>query len=219
MMALSENSPADLDKWLSIATRKLCTGSRERIRKEIEEHYLEAVDAARLEGCEDAEAQRSALESLGDPKSAARCFRRHHLTEFQAGLVKHLGKKPPRYRFYLYAPILLLAFVMNVEHIGGIGDLVVFAGMLTLMLASFASHFWLTPWLHRHRQIRASLAVDMFSTWSFFASMQFGTSLLWKADPAKDIVFFVIYGGALLTLLILVIPLLRKMGIRPEKTA
>ena len=106
-------SNVELDGWLSIATRKLCSESQERIRKEIEEHYNESVDAARSQGYRDADAQRLAIETLGNPRSAARSFRRHHLTKFQAGLVKEVGRKPPKYRFYLYAPVFVLAFVWS----------------------------------------------------------------------------------------------------------
>lgn len=206
----------DLDNWLSIATRKLCSESQERIRKEIKGHYLDFVDETRAKGYRDVDAQRLAIESLGDPKSAARSFRKHHLTEFQAGLVKDVGRKPPKYRYYLYIPAFTLACVTNVTQVSNVWDLIIYVGMLLVMLSALASHFWWARWLYHHGQARASLMVDMLSTWVFFASMQFGSSLLWHSRLTTDTV---VYGAALLLMLMLLAPLLHKMSDRTHKSA
>jgi hypothetical protein len=58
----------------------------------------------------------------------------------------------------------------------------------------------------------------MLSTWVFFAAVQFGTSLIRHNNMMKDVVFFAIYGSALLFMLILLAPLLRKLGVSPKES-
>jgi hypothetical protein len=216
MNAVEEPRFPEVDHWLSVATRKLCSTSKERIRREIEEHYFEAIDAAKSQGSGEAAARRRAIESLGDPRSAARSFRRHHLTKFQAGFVRGLGEKRSIHRFYLWGIVMILFLAMNFIRVSNVWDLGIYLGMFSVMLAAFVAHFWWTRWFYRHQQARASLTLDMFSTWVFFASMQFGSSLLWYKNMVADAF---VYGAALLFLLTILAVLLRKMSDRPPKSA
>jgi hypothetical protein len=72
--------------WLEIATEKIASPAKERIRSEIEAHYAEALAGHVAEGQTETDAKAAALADLGDPKTAARRLRRQHLTEREAGL-------------------------------------------------------------------------------------------------------------------------------------
>lgn len=90
MSIFQQPKPETLSEWLDVATRKLSTAAKARICSEIEAHFVEAVDEHMQNGSSDAVAQSLALEQLGDPKAAARRFRKHHLTEKDAKLVVQL---------------------------------------------------------------------------------------------------------------------------------
>lgn len=81
-----------LSEWLEIATRKLTDASKERIRLEIDSHYADAVGAHREDGLSEADAQTKALTELGAPKTAARRFRKQHLTEREDQRLKNSEK-------------------------------------------------------------------------------------------------------------------------------
>jgi len=81
----------DLPGWLEIATGSLAAPAKERIRIEIEAHYSESVAAHLAEGAFESAAQAAALTELGSAKAAARRFRRQHLTEKEAGLLRKWG--------------------------------------------------------------------------------------------------------------------------------
>jgi hypothetical protein len=80
-----------LPQWLEIATETLAAPAKERIRTEIEAHYSESVAAHLAEGASESDAQAAALTELGSAKAAARRFRRQHLTEKEAGLLRKWG--------------------------------------------------------------------------------------------------------------------------------
>ena len=69
-----------LDWWLHVATKDLATGTRARIRSEIETHYAESVHSHLAEGMSEPDAQAAAFAELGEPTIAAKHFRKHHLT-------------------------------------------------------------------------------------------------------------------------------------------
>ncbi len=78
------HSPALLEWWLDAATAKLAAPARERIRGEITAHFTDAVERHLRDGCTETEAREAAVRELGDAKSAARRFRRSHLTVGEA---------------------------------------------------------------------------------------------------------------------------------------
>ncbi len=61
---------------------RACT--KERIRAEIEAHYAESVREQRANGLSQSAAETEALAELGDARTAAKRFRKGHLTEWEA---------------------------------------------------------------------------------------------------------------------------------------
>ncbi len=77
-----------LSEWLEIATKKLAVPAKTRIRPEIEAHYADAVASHLANGSSVYAAWALALAELGDAKTAARRFRKSHLTEQEAERIK-----------------------------------------------------------------------------------------------------------------------------------
>src|ERR1017187_398781 len=72
--------------WLESATTGLVAPAKQRIRTEIEAHYREAVATHVAQGLSEPSAKNAALVELGEPRAAARRFRRSHLTSGDAKL-------------------------------------------------------------------------------------------------------------------------------------
>jgi hypothetical protein len=70
-----------VEEWLTIATHGLVPPARERIKLEIEAHYADLITARLANGMTQQDAESSALLELGEPSTAARQFRKNHLTE------------------------------------------------------------------------------------------------------------------------------------------
>jgi hypothetical protein len=77
-----------LDNWLRQATRHLAKHSAAQVRTEIQQHYESARDAAIHDGATADEAARSALNALGDPKTANRQYRHVLLTSAEARMLR-----------------------------------------------------------------------------------------------------------------------------------
>lgn len=77
-----------LNSWLRQATRHLAKDSAAQVRTEIQEHYEEARDAAFIDGATADEADRIALRSLGDAKTANRQYRRVLLTSAEVRMLR-----------------------------------------------------------------------------------------------------------------------------------
>jgi hypothetical protein len=78
-----------LDIWLRQATRHLAKDSGAQVRTEIREHYESARDAALAGGASADEADRRALNALGDPKTANRQYREVLLTTEEARMLRN----------------------------------------------------------------------------------------------------------------------------------
>ncbi|HWA93607.1 MAG TPA: hypothetical protein VG844_03330 [Terracidiphilus sp.] len=78
----------DLEMWLKRATRWLSADSRAQVRREIEEHFHAAREAAMGEGASEADAERAALAALGDARAANRQYRRVLLTKSEARMMR-----------------------------------------------------------------------------------------------------------------------------------
>ena len=87
MSMFEKPQPQTLSEWLDVATKKLSVSAEARIRSEIEAHFVEAVDEYMQNGSSEPVAQLLALEQLGDPKAAAKRFRKCHLTAREARLL------------------------------------------------------------------------------------------------------------------------------------
>jgi hypothetical protein len=77
-----------LDGWLERATRRLSRESTAQVRREIEEHYEAAREAAVSGGASGEEAERLAVMALGDAKVANCQYRKVLLTAGEAKLLR-----------------------------------------------------------------------------------------------------------------------------------
>ncbi len=83
----------NVSEWLEAATRKLTAPAQERIRVEIEDHYVDAIASHLAVGASESQAQASALAELGDAKAAARHFRRRYFTKGEAAILRNFAKE------------------------------------------------------------------------------------------------------------------------------
>jgi len=84
-----------LEQWLEVATHGLCDAAAARVRAEIGEHYLSAIESASREGVDPLDAERRALSALGEAKSANRQYRRVLVTESEARTLSRLTSRWP----------------------------------------------------------------------------------------------------------------------------
>ena len=77
-----------LDSWLNQATRRLSKDSAAQVRREIQEHYESAREAAMSGGATTEEAHGAALAALGDGKAANRQYRNVLLTREEARMLR-----------------------------------------------------------------------------------------------------------------------------------
>jgi hypothetical protein len=77
-----------LETWLAVATCGLSTESAAQVRAEIGEHYASAREAALNEGTTGDDADRRALDALGDARTAAYEYRQVLLTKAEAKLLR-----------------------------------------------------------------------------------------------------------------------------------
>jgi hypothetical protein len=80
MRNYSANAGEELTAWLVLATFGLVPHARERIKREIQAHFADAVATHLSEGLSQDEAEAKALQELGDIHSAAKAFQKKHVT-------------------------------------------------------------------------------------------------------------------------------------------
>ena len=78
-----------LDNWLKQAVRGLSRDSAETVRREIEEHYEAAREAAVRDGVDLERAEFAAVQALGDPCEANRQYRKVLLTKSEAAVLRN----------------------------------------------------------------------------------------------------------------------------------
>jgi hypothetical protein len=119
-MSLKPCESRKLAEWLEIATKGIAVSGKERITREIEVHYAEAVESHIAKGEPEPVAQANALGDLGDPMVAGKSFRKKHLTEKEATVVQRLQNESGSVRWllfdFLFAPFLLLIIHPVVDH-------------------------------------------------------------------------------------------------------
>ncbi len=84
-----------LEDWLRVATRRLARESAATVRREIAEHYQSAREDAMANGISAEEADRIAMNSLGDAKTANCQYREVLLTSAEARMLRR-GKMEAR---------------------------------------------------------------------------------------------------------------------------
>ncbi len=112
--------------WIMTATQGICRSDKERIQKEIGEHYSETIQENLDAGMTYLQAQKAALFALGNPKKARKYFRRMFITEKEA---KSLVRFMSRNRVYCFP----------------IGFFLIFMALSALLLSSGIIHHRMTP--------------------------------------------------------------------------
>ena len=79
-MIFKNPEPKGLAEWLEIAAEGIASTGKERITREIEVHFTEAVESHLAQGETEEAVKDNALRDLGDAKTARRKFRKRHLT-------------------------------------------------------------------------------------------------------------------------------------------
>ena len=77
-----------LDVWLNQAVRHLSKDSAEIVRREIQEHYEAAREAALRDGVDPGQAELIAVQALGDARVANRQYRNVLLTSSEAAVLR-----------------------------------------------------------------------------------------------------------------------------------
>ena len=135
--------------WLEIATDKLDAPAKQRIAREIEVHYAEAVHDHMAAGEAELSAQATAMLELGDPTVAALSFQKSHLTESEAKSIKWMEWAAAKPLFSFWALLLdgipLGGVALLLSHLhGNPRDLLDFHFFASLVLVSYAG-FRLIP--------------------------------------------------------------------------
>jgi uncharacterized membrane protein len=79
---------ATLHVWLNQAVRHLSKDSADTVRREIQEHYEAAREAALRDGVDAGQAELIAVQALGDPRLANRQYRKVLLTSSEAAVLR-----------------------------------------------------------------------------------------------------------------------------------
>jgi len=87
MSFLPPPATQNLANWLDVAIGDLIPSAQNRVRREIEAHFAEAVQNQLASGLTEPAAQAAALADFGSPKAAARRFRREYLTQIHANQI------------------------------------------------------------------------------------------------------------------------------------
>ena len=77
-----------LDRWLNQAVKHLSKDSADIVRREIQEHYDSAHEAALQDGLDPHQADLLAVQALGDPRVASRQYRKVLLTKSEARVLR-----------------------------------------------------------------------------------------------------------------------------------
>ena len=77
-----------LDSWLNQAVRHLSKDSADLVRREIQEHYDAALEAALNNGIDLQQAELMGVQALGDPRVANRQYRKVLLTPSEARVLR-----------------------------------------------------------------------------------------------------------------------------------
>ncbi len=77
-----------LDRWLNQAVKRLSKDSADTVRREIQEHFDSAREAAPQQGIDPQQAELMAVQALGDPSLANRQYRKVLLTSSEARVLR-----------------------------------------------------------------------------------------------------------------------------------
>ena len=222
-----------LNDWLRVATAGLSDDSRARIRDEIGDHFYDAIEEGLGAGLPTEAAAERAVESLGNPRTARRAFRRTYLTHWQAyfvrrfidtpsprpnsALLRSLSPQTPLWdpnRERLLRPLMCLilvsltATVVATDHRRGLLHLALLAFMLVAALVNVT----VVPSLARRGRERATIAVGATTEVALWSAFILAPALSGRMLVAR---LWIVSGFALFTAAAYA-PIFRKLSARPS---
>jgi hypothetical protein len=201
--------PPDVEGWLEVAARDLCDDARERIRREIADHYRSALEAATEAGAPVPAAHLQAMRVLGDPAEVRRGLRRTNLTRFQAALVLEHRGRPSRRVLVLRLALLALGVGFVAAFAPSPAGTAVGVVALGLIVLAIAVMHALAPWAYRRGRIRTAILASAVSQWLFYCALCVGLPYCTGKGPVPYAQVF--YAAVLVLLLALFLPLLGKV--------
>jgi hypothetical protein len=104
----------ELHSWLEQATRHLAKDSAAQVRAEIREHYESAREAAIAGGATGEDAEREALNALGNAKTANCQYRRVLLTSAEARMLRESNWEARAVCSHSWLKVLILAMPLAI---------------------------------------------------------------------------------------------------------
>lgn len=167
-----------LDLWLQAATAGLSDEAAERVRDEVTDHVLSAVEEGAAQGLGEDVAARLAVEALGDPERAGAALRRANLRPWEAKVIGSLREPQPWWTQLMYWGLIPAFVALNVRHLDSPSRVVLFAACVAGLLGGLAARFYVARRLARAGSLRAALVADVFGPWVYFAALVVGSNLL-----------------------------------------
>jgi len=177
-----------------MATKGIAAAGKERITREIEVHFAEAVEAHIAKGEPQEIAQASALAELGDAKTARRRFLKKHLTTLEEKHVlnwRNDGNSKRQLLLNLFLGGLLIA-----EPVISFKTTFLYVYMVIVSLGFIVFPIFIF-WLLRQPSIKSKLSLLVFITLIQGVFCTFGIATLAFSEPSYRIIF----GGVLLCLI------------------
>ncbi len=147
----------DLYDWIATAYSGLCDKAKARIKREIRDHYADAMYEHLDAGMSLQEAHRAAIEALGDPQQARRTFTQTYLTyDEHARLQKIL--KPSRTELVLMVSMVVIVIAAKVTDSTemSVSDMLILS-MFPVMLAFMVFHHIIASRMSVRRVLACSI--------------------------------------------------------------
>ena len=157
----------DLEKWLAVATRRICIEASRRIEEEISDHYQNTLEEELQLGQLESVAHASAMKLLGDPQKANKEFLKTELTVFEAKYTERMKDFGPMKRFFsivvfvLFYPLMMLSKI-NREGINT-DDLTFFTICLLVLLSSLWIYTFGSRKYYQNERYKTAFQVDFYS--------------------------------------------------------
>jgi uncharacterized protein (DUF1778 family) len=169
-----------LELWLQAATAGLSDEAASRVREEVTDHVLSAVEDGAGNGLDEMQAGSLAIAALGDPERAGRALRRANLRPWEAKVVGGLKEPQPLWAQVMYWGLIPAFVALNLRNLDSPSKVVLFALCVTGLLGGLAARFYFARRLARAGRLRAALVADVFGPWVYFAALVVGSNLLQK---------------------------------------
>jgi hypothetical protein len=175
-------SHAELEQWLSVATRGLCESAAARVRADIGEHYLSALEAGATTGVDPLTVEQCAVAALGDAEIANREYRRVLLTDGESHLLSGLRSLSTHQwvGILLVAATALYAISVGTSQFNYLFATLAIAGMLRAIPIASTRAGWMV------RFVRWGVLTAFYTMW--FVS--------WPSDGILPVVGFCLFALA-----------------------